>query len=172
MQYHHAVAISHVASSRGMVHLCAASASSVRMRQPLLVVYFCMRKHMSATVYKCSTPQRTRHQARVDASVESSTVQAAEATTCSVGTSRQLTEFECRCRGTCRIQVRLLPALRGIHDLLDRGCLFSQRPSGARKAASFLWPRLSTRPHLRRDSPTSPPGLTAPAPPPAFALVG
>ena len=40
MQYHHAVAISHVASSRGMVHLCAASASSVRMRQPLLVVYF------------------------------------------------------------------------------------------------------------------------------------
>ena len=71
MQYHHAVAISHVASSRGMVHLCAASASSVRMRQPLLVVYFCMRKHMSATVYKCSTPQRTRHQARVDASVES-----------------------------------------------------------------------------------------------------
>ena len=40
MQYHHAVAISHVASSRGMVHLCAASASSVRMRQPLLVVHF------------------------------------------------------------------------------------------------------------------------------------
>ena len=64
MQYHHAVTISHVASSRGMVHLCAASASSVRMRQPLLVVYFCMRKHMSATVYKCSTLQPTRLTAR------------------------------------------------------------------------------------------------------------